>query len=103
MKIKEIKINRFKRFTDLTISEIPETAKLVVLVGPNGSGKTSIFEALYHRYKWKGFNNRGDQGYLEKKDGGVSDNRWYQNKVYLSFHDTQDFNQEVVKGKLSPP
>ena len=35
MKIKEIRINKFKRFTDLTITGIPETAKLVVLVGPN--------------------------------------------------------------------
>ena len=73
MKIQEIKINRFKRFTDLTVTEIPETAKLVVLVGPNGCGKTSLFEALYHFYKFKGFNNHGQKDYLEKKDGQISD------------------------------
>ena len=39
MKIKEIRLKNFKRFTDLTVTEIPETAKLVVLVGPNGSCK----------------------------------------------------------------
>lgn len=39
MKIKHIHLDRFKRFTDLTVKEIPETAKLVVLVGPNGCGK----------------------------------------------------------------
>ena len=27
MKIKEIKLNRFKRFTDLLITDIPKTAK----------------------------------------------------------------------------
>jgi predicted ATP-dependent endonuclease of OLD family len=33
MKIERITIKKFKRFTDLTISDIPETAKLIVLVG----------------------------------------------------------------------
>lgn len=36
----------FKRFTDLTIEELPETARLVVLIGPNGCGKSSVFDAL---------------------------------------------------------
>lgn len=48
MKIKTIKANNFKRFSDLTITNIPESAKLVVLVGPNGSGKTSVFEIFNH-------------------------------------------------------
>ena len=46
MKIKSIKLKNFKRFTDLTIKEIPETAKLVVMIGPNGCGKSSVFDAL---------------------------------------------------------
>ena len=33
MKIREVKLNKFKRFTDLTITGIPQTAKLVILVG----------------------------------------------------------------------
>ncbi len=47
MKIKEIKLDNFKRFTDLTITGIPETTKLVVLIGPNGCGKSSVFDAIY--------------------------------------------------------
>ena len=39
MKIKSIKLEGFKRFTDLKIEGIPETAKLVVMIGPNGCGK----------------------------------------------------------------
>ena len=50
MKIQSIHLKDFKRFTDLTIEGLPETAKLVVMIGPNGCGKSSVFDAL-HRYK----------------------------------------------------
>ncbi len=52
MKLKSIKLSDFKRFSNLCISNIPETAKLVMLTGPNGSGKTSVFEAFNY---WMGF------------------------------------------------
>ena len=51
MKIKSIHLQNFKRFTDLTISELPNTARLVVLVGPNGCGKSSVFDALHAKAK----------------------------------------------------
>ena len=66
MKIKELKFCQFKRFTDLTITNIPSTAKLVVLVGPNGSGKTSVFEGVNFWYKRYGFGNVGDLTFYEK-------------------------------------
>lgn len=104
MKIKEVKLNRFKRFTDLTLTSIPETAKLIVLVGPNGSGKTSLFEALNHWYKFKGFNDHGIQDYLEKNDGEISNQQTWrqvsQKKVEISFHNDQQLNQEQIKGKF---
>nr|WP_246519737.1 AAA family ATPase [Ancylobacter lacus] len=46
-----IHITQFRRFADLTILDIPPTAKLVVLAGPNGSGKSSLFDALLLRYR----------------------------------------------------
>ena len=46
MKIKSIKLKHFKRFTDLTIEGLPEKAKLVVMIGPNGCGKSSVFDAI---------------------------------------------------------
>jgi len=100
MKIKKITLNRFKRFTDLTISDIPETARLIVLVGPNGSGKTSLFEAFNHWYKLSGYGDPGQQDYNEKNDGTVTSGSWYQNKVKIDFFDNQNLNREQVKGKF---
>jgi chromosome segregation ATPase len=102
MRIKEIHLKRFKRFTNLTIKNIPENTKLILLVGPNGSGKTSLFEALNHWHQFKGFNNiRGNQDYIEKSDGERSDSRtWYQNKVQIQFFEHQDFNQDQIRGKF---
>lgn len=46
MRIKKIELKNFKRFSDLTIGDIPETSKLVLLIGSNGSGKSSLFDAF---------------------------------------------------------
>jgi len=51
MKLENIHIRDFKRFSDLEIANIPQTAKLVLLTGPNGSGKTSLFEAFNYWMK----------------------------------------------------
>lgn len=51
MKIKSIGMKHFKRFTDLTIKGLPKTAKLVVMIGPNGCGKSSVFDALNTSYE----------------------------------------------------
>ena len=61
-----MELNNFKRFTHLIVENIPQTAKLVVLVGPNGSGKTSFMEAMNHYYKYTGYVNIGDYKYLSK-------------------------------------
>ena len=66
MKIKKIELKNFKRFTHLIVEDIPKTTKLVVLVGPNGSGKTSFMEAMNHYYKCAGYNDAGDYHYLSK-------------------------------------
>jgi len=46
MKIKRLELTNFKRFSNLTIDNIPEEAKLVLLIGSNGSGKSSVFDAF---------------------------------------------------------
>lgn len=101
MKINTIKINNFKRFTDLTISEIPETARLILIVGPNGSGKTSVFEAFNYWYNLNGFNHYGQQEYFEKISDEQKNNQWFQNKVTISFHNqASETKNEEVQGRF---
>ena len=46
MRIESVRLSNYKRFTNLTIANIPATARLVVLVGPNGTGKSSVFDSF---------------------------------------------------------
>lgn len=46
MRIKSIQLTNYKRFTNLLIHDIPESARLVVMIGPNGTGKSSVFDAF---------------------------------------------------------
>lgn len=46
MRISGIRLQNFKRFTDLTIEGIEPDCDLVLLIGANGSGKSSIFDAF---------------------------------------------------------
>ena len=46
MKIKSIKLANFKRFTDLSIEDLPEKAKLVVMIGLSGCGKSSVRDRI---------------------------------------------------------
>lgn len=67
MRITSIHLKNFKRFTDLVIRDVPDTAKLVVVVGPNGCGKSSLFDALLQWYRSKaGFGINTDMLYYRK-------------------------------------
>ena len=50
MKITSIKLkNGYKRFKDLTIDLGDNPARIVALIGPNGCGKSSVFDGmLFH-------------------------------------------------------
>ena len=104
MKIREIKLNKFKRFTELTIKDIPASAKLVILVGPNGCGKTSIFEAFNHWYKYKGFSrwNNDHQSYFVKNGDNdtVGTGLWVDNRVDIIAYDETLNEQNNIKGKF---
>jgi AAA15 family ATPase/GTPase len=83
MKIQQIRIKKFKRFTDTTIEGPPQTTKLVMLVGPNGSGKSSLMDAAYtwKRYSPMLWNN----AYHRKQIPGNDIELWH--AVEMQFHD----------------
>ena len=67
MRIRSLRLKNFKRFTDLELLDIPESAKLVLLIGANGSGKSSVFDAFgYVSNPAKGLAQSGLDGYFEK-------------------------------------
>ncbi len=78
MRIASLRLQNFKRFTDLRLADIPATARLVLLIGANGSGKSCVFDALEYASKPRGFRGyRADamppneeRAYYEK--GGLS-------------------------------
>lgn len=85
MKIKSISLKKFKRFEDLTIQDIPETAKIVVLTGPNGSGKSSLFEGFNLWSRYKRGNGHFDHAY-HLRDAAVAPSNLIQD-TQISFHD----------------
>ena len=46
MRVKTVKLEDFKRFDDLTINLSPTPKKIVAMVGPNGCGKSSVFDGF---------------------------------------------------------
>jgi AAA15 family ATPase/GTPase len=103
MKISEIKIENFKRFTDLTINKIPEKARIIIIVGPNGCGKSSLLDAFHswYRNKIEPYTGRDAQYYPKDIDQSFD----YEKNVSLKFHDfvlldNTENERNKVKGKF---
>ena len=63
-KISKLRLNGFKRFVDLTVQNLPANARLIVLAGPNGNGKSSLFDGMLNwRFRHGGMGNIWDVEY----------------------------------------
>ncbi len=112
MRVASAHMQNFKRFTDLLIAGIPESAKLVVLVGPNGCGKSSVFDAFlkWHR-EHTGLGHSGDNEYYDKSDahgivevslhGGEQPSR---DSLYIrtAYRNDADFRSAEISDQPSP-
>lgn len=92
MRLKELQASEFKRFSQLVVTDIPDTVRLIVLAGPNGVGKSSFFDAL-RTWHWQhgaaGF-SWDDSYYVKAQESEEHANQEAQNKaqnVQLLTHD----------------
>ena len=94
MKLKSAQIRNFKRFVDLTIRDLSPDAKLIVLLGPNGCGKSSLFDAFQRRLKVDQFFGMSDElkrYYRRAESVGESD------EVDLEFHGSNPTAEDELK------
>lgn len=92
MKLHRINLKGFKRFTELEINNLPADARLVVLAGPNGCGKSSLFDAFH---SWRrnngGLGHSWDKTYHAKQ--GINEVPW-NSAVDVVFHNAQPTTPE---------
>jgi predicted ATPase len=94
MKISTVHLRNFKRFSDLKIRNIPQSAKLVVVLGPNGCGKSSLFDAMLQWYRQNaGFGVHNDEKYFRKD---VTQQFNWNQSVLIETHE----NERPKKGSL---
>lgn len=67
MRIKQVKLKEFKRFDNLNIELGDQPKKIVAIVGPNGCGKSSVFDAFVEKIKdYKRTKDNPSQYYYSK-------------------------------------
>ena len=67
MRISIIELQATRRFSKLTIADLPVSAKLIFLCGPNGSGKSSLFDGMRSFFlRNSGTGHAPDDSYLLK-------------------------------------
>ena len=97
MKIKQIKLKGFRRFKNLTIKDIPEEARLVVMIGSNGSGKSSVFDALYQYKKSRGILAVGDDPYFNKFDSSGQSELMVKVEFYTGSHTNYEDWDRIIQ------
>ncbi|MCY4150033.1 MAG: AAA family ATPase [Gammaproteobacteria bacterium] len=98
MRIRNISLKDYKRFTELRITEIPQTSKLVVLVGPNGCGKSSVFDSflLKSRSAIANYQLSPDLEQYYEKVTQARNLHDVSQRVDIEFHDTHDIDLKVA-------
>ena len=99
MRLESAQITNFKRFVDLTIRNLPPDAKLIVLLGPNGCGKSSLFDAFQRSLKVEqvfGMSEEWQRYYRRATADAVTNS----DAVQLNFHGRNPTSQRNLKKSL---
>lgn len=96
MRFSSAHIRNYKRFTNLTIRGVPETARLIMLAGPNGTGKSSFFDALNSWHKNVTRGNSWDNDYHMKIRARTTP-AWSMDHLQVSFHDSLPIDEKERK------
>ena len=86
MKIRQLQLKGFKRFDDLTIDLGESPARVVALVGPNGCGKSSVFDAFEEKLK-------------DVKGANAQEPAWFFHK--FSFHPDDALRTDAYNKRLA--
>ena len=100
MKLASVTLKDFRRFSNLKIQNIPESTRLIMLAGPNGCGKSSLFDAfaIWHRSTARPqYNPEWDANYHSKKGTVTFNHPDIQNQVQLKFHEELPQGTEELK------
>ena len=105
MRIQRLQLTNYKRFTNLTVGDIPSSARLVVLVGPNGSGKSSLFDAFLLKTRYAHGNYALDapnaEYYLKDRStlgsSTPSNTHSLANRIQVTFHSDQPSSNQLAK------
>lgn len=85
MRVESIHLRNFRRFSDLTVNNLPESARLIVLAGPNGVGKSSFFDGLQTWYRLAAWNTRHGSETYAAKVGATEPTDWTR-RVTVNLH-----------------
>ena len=99
MRLESAQIRNFKRFVNLSIHNLPSDAKLVLLLGPNGCGKSSLFDAFQRKLKvdqFLGTSQELKRYYQRMKSDTVTET----DEVDLKFYDNNPISQDDFKKSL---
>ena len=101
MKLKSARIKKFKRFKDITIEGLPISAKLIVLLGPNGCGKSSLFDAFQKYLKTDqifGMSEELKRYYRRVTSEAINGEE--EEEVFLEFHNGNPTTRDEFKKSL---
>ena len=96
MRISDISFKEFRRFHQLQIADIPTTAKLVILSGPNGNGKSSVFDGMMKFWERHGALGMNQDDTYYARMGSINPSA-AMTQTHVNFHGNNALTQQIFR------